>query len=251
MAAPRPERSGSDRLNNQLFIDGMFSTGTWHSGFLFGGISSAGGAQTRKRRFVEEFLTTTHILGIQETGGVEADLLSLLGPAMSALGGVILAVHLSIVGAASEIRAHTHTHMRSRAITVSLVLGGWVHLTNVRMDPTLPYAQKRRLIIEISHILSRQRGNSYMLGDWNLVLPDESRMSGLGVDIDTMDTMDTMADVFDDNFRNHIELVQRDLTFGRLAREIGGHSVVSIIDRISAGWHPAAFEEVTATVRQG
>lgn len=125
---PSPSAVGAT-INIQLFINGVCSIGTWNSGPLFGGISSAARAQTRKRRFAEELLTTADVFGIQETRGVEADLLSLppthqyfgsfsrpTGPATSASGGVILVVHRSIVGAASEARVRTHTCERGPSL---------------------------------------------------------------------------------------------------------------------------------------
>lgn len=146
------------------------------------------------------------------------------GLATSASGGVVIAVHRSIVGVAPEVRVHSH--IRARAITVSLHLHGWVHLANVHMDPALACTQKRRLLLEMSQIFVRQSGNSYMMGDWNLALPDETRMSGLGVD---GGVAENMGDVFDDHVRDYIELVQRDCTFRRLAREVGVHSIFSRI----------------------
>lgn len=177
--------------------------GAWNTGSLFGGIASTGRAQTHKRRCVSEVLTSTHILALSETRGVESDLMPLppthayfgsltrtTGPATSSSGGVVFAAHKSDhPGRLGRSSAHTHTHMRGRAIAVSVNLQGWVHLRNVHMDPAHPFAQKRRLLLELTQFLERQTGNSYMMGGWNSMLSGESRMSGLGIDIGPSDNM--------------------------------------------------------------
>lgn len=140
-------------------------------------------------------------------------------PASSSAGGVVLAVHRSLAQAATETRVHTH--MRGRAITASLRLNGRVHLASVQ---PFPFAQKRRLLLSLSEVLRGQTGNFYMTGDWNFVVADEARISGIGGDIAASGTMSTF---FDHRFQEHIELVQRDHTFRRFAREEGGQSVFS------------------------
>lgn len=216
---------------------------------MFGTIRTTGTLQTKKRRFLETLLIDHTVVALQETRGCEADLLLLphahryygsfsetTGPASSSSGGVAIAVCTDFVGRAEPVR--TTIHSRGHALTLSLYILGWIHITSIHVDPTFSFAAKRRLLANIAEWHSGHDGVKIMLGDWNFLANDECRMSG----------DNNMGAFFDDRFPNFIELMQRDFTFCRLSREEGGSSVFSRIDRVYIEVHPTAMEDVTTTV---
>lgn len=196
------------------------------------------------------------VVAIQETKGCDEDMLMLpsthqysgsfamlTGPASSPSGGVVVAIHKALIDRATQ--SYTTTHSRGRAMTVSLCLSTWVHVTTLNVEPALPFGDKRRLLARIADWHTNTSGLKILLGDCNFLASDECRMAENGTDLISDNNMGAY---FDDRFPMFIELMQRGFTFRRLSREVGGASVFSRIDRVYIEVHPTAMEDVTATV---
>lgn len=196
------------------------------------------------------------VVALQETRGCEAGMLllpathryfgsfaTLIGPASSSSGGVVMAIRKDLADRAT--RSYSTAHSRGRAIMASLHMSAWVHITTVHVEPALPFADKRRLLANIAEWHTSAEGLNILPADWNFLASDECRMAGDGTDLISDNNMGAF---FDDRFPLCIELMQRDFTFRRLSREAGGASVFSRIDRVYIEVHPTAMEDVTTTV---
>lgn len=98
---------------------------------------------------------------------------------------------------ASHGHTHTHTrvHMQGRAITDSLQLGHWYHLCAIHVDASLTSLTTQRLLRGTASYHADLSGVSCLLGDWNFVPSDETR---LVTDAGEVRSDSTLATCFDD-----------------------------------------------------
>lgn len=77
--------------------------------------------------------------------------------------------------------AHAHAlGGGGRATTLSLCLGEWVHFAVAHVDSPQTLATRKRLISDMSSYLEVQPVVVFVMGDWNFVHPDETRMTSTG-----------------------------------------------------------------------
>lgn len=147
------------------------------------------------------------------------------GAGTSRTYGLVFAIRRSFHSKATSHRFVVHH--RGRAATLSLRLGGWVHFTGLHIDPVLPMSAKKRLLTDIAGHLARQDGVKFLMGDFNFAAGGETRYDGEGKPT-TSDP--AMANFFDEQFEGWAH--QPAMTFRRMARDVGGATTASRIDRI-------------------
>lgn len=151
-------------------------------------------------------------------------------------GGTILAIRSTLYDKAT--RRHTQTHMRGRALTVSVYIGQWLHFCAVHVDSSHTMLKRQKMLQDIANYHKDRAGGSFLLGDWNLIHTDETRLlsSGMKVCSDAH-----LAKFFEDTFLGFLELRQPEHTFRRLARSAGASSTFSRIDKIYTSDHPCTL----------
>lgn len=81
-------------------------------------------------------------------------------------------------------------------------------------------------------------GVSFLLGDWNFIRTDETRLLSSGSEVRSDAHL---AKYFEDRFTGFVELRQPEHSFRRLARDAGACSTFSRIGRTYTSAHPSAL----------
>lgn len=206
---------------------------------------------------MHDLLETATAVFLQETRGAPADLTQLppsheyvgafaeidADSANSRSGGVVIGLRREVWQAARRVVAETLA--RGRVLRLSLLLDRWVHLVNVHVDPALPLSVRRRLLRRLADAANRCQDMVLIGGDWNFVAGGDARER---LDAGKTREDEGMNGLFDDLFSNFAEMMQNEMTFRRLPRDVGGSIVFSRIDRIYANLHYAAISQLAASI---
>lgn len=151
------------------------------------------------------------------------------GAVVTANRGTVLAVRREWVDRAVEVS--WAELFKARAVAVELRFESFaLALVSVHVDLRVPMPAKRVALAKIRRCLdARERAFALMLGDWNLVPSDETRLPGSG---QTMVPNGPVGEAFEVQFSDFAEVHQPDCTWGR--RDSAGHPTLTRIDRAYA-----------------
>lgn len=151
-------------------------------------------------------------------------------------GGTVLAIRTELYRKAS--RRLTTVRMRGRAIAISLLVGQWLHFCVVHVDSAQTMLRRQDMLQTIHDHHRALSGVSFLLGAWNFIHTDKTRLLSSGSDVRSDAHL---AKFFEDTFSGFVEMRQLEHTFRRLAHDAGAFSTFSRIDRIYTSAHPSAL----------
>lgn len=96
------------------------------------------------------------------------------------------------------------------------------------------------MLQDIADYHNSREGISFLLGDWNCIHTDETRLLSTGPEIRSDAHV---ANFFEETSMGFLDLRQLEHTFRRLARSAGAFSTFSRIDRIYTSAHPSTLTQ--------